>query len=106
MRNNPAYLRVLAYIDTNNVTKAQIMAATAAQVRGIMWPDTDGVKPEGEHATPVLVRRALAHEYRERLESKTRQDVVDNVGAAIGRIIELVEAQGERRYLVTFGEVV
>lgn len=103
MRNNPAFLRVLAYIDANNVTKAQIMAASDAQILAIMFPDTGGVKPATEHATPELVKRALKWTFLQRKQAQRMEDIETHLESALGVEIESVRVIGEREYAVRLG---
>jgi len=103
MRNHPAFQRVLAYADANNLTWEDVNGATAAQVRQLMWPDTGGVKPANEWPTPPLVKRCAEHLYRERRRAAKVQRVVDLLEAD-GVPIESVTAEGDRTYTVVVGE--
>ncbi len=103
LRNDGAFIRVLAYIDANNVTKAQIMAASDASILAIMWPDTSGVKPATEHATSELVKRALKHVYRERLQAQRMLDIETHIEATMGIEVESVQSFGECEYLIRLG---
>ena len=60
MRNNPCFLRVLTWIDNNNKTKAEVDAATDAQILGVME------RPSGDHTRVDSVRACLVHVFRER----------------------------------------
>ena len=100
MRNNPAFIRVLEYVNANSVTLAQIRVVTDEQLLNVMWPNTNGVKPSSNHATPAMVRLCLREIYRERTQEARRQALYDNVAAAIGIAVVSVEALGDRRYVV------
>lgn len=103
MRNNIAFQRILAYINENNITKAQIQAATDQQILNIMYPPS-GIKPVDNHATPELVKRCLWIEYQNRKEALRKQNIIDLLEANLGIDIESVEIQGNRQYLITLGE--
>ena len=100
MRNNPAFLRVVDYITENNVTKAQIMAASDAQFESVMFPP-DGVRPEGDHTRVASVKAALAHIYRERKQAARVADIIARIEGAYPGVT--VESQGDGKYLVTVG---
>ena len=101
MRNNPAFLNVVNYITTNNITKTQIMAAADAQFLAVMFPP-DGIRPGGDYTSIASVKKALVHVYRERLQALRVQDVIDKLIAAYPSVT--VESQGDGKYLVSVGD--
>ena len=103
MRNHTAFQRILAYVDDNSLTWSDIRDATAAQLRAIMWPDTAGVKPDNDHATPILVKRCIKNIFRERRCEAKRQRVVDLIEAS-GLSVESVTVEGNRTYTIVLGE--
>lgn len=99
MRNNLVYLRVLNYIEENNLTESQIKVATDQQILSVMYPDTNGVKPENENLTPQLILRALKHEYKERLTLSRKQELKTFLEEK-GITVISVEHQEDNKYLV------
>ena len=60
MRNDEAFKRFLSYCDANRVDSAAKLNALAdGTVSGVLWPDTAGSLPAGEHATPELAKRCM-----------------------------------------------
>ena len=101
MRNNPAFQRVLKYVDAYQLTKAQIMAASDAQILRVMFPP-NGVRPKGDFTVLASVKKALAGVYRERLHEARVLAIIDKLVAAYPSII--VTAVGDDQYLVTIGD--
>ena len=98
MRNNPAFIRVVDYITTNSITKAQILAASDAQFEAVMFP---GGRPEGDYTRVASVKAALAHVYRERKQAARVADIIARIEGAYPGVS--VESQGDGKYLVTVG---
>jgi hypothetical protein len=101
MRNNDVFLRVLAYIDTNNIPKAQIMAATDEQFLAVMFPP-DGERPADDFTHISAIKRALAHVYRERKQVARVDDLIARLTSQYPQVS--VVSQGSGQYLVTIGD--
>lgn len=101
MQNNPVFQRVLAYVDKNNVTRAQIEAATKSQIERVMWPP-DGVRPAGDNTRVESVLKALAHVYRARQREARVAAIIERLKAEYPAVN--VSAVGDGQYLVTIGD--
>lgn len=94
MRNDPALQRVLQYADDNNLTWAQVEAATWAQIALIAFPPS-GVIPVGYKAyTWAAFGRCLKGIYIERQRAARRQQVIDWL-AAQGVVVDEIDVQGD-----------
>ena len=100
MRNNPAFIRVVDYITTNNITKAQILAASDAQFLAVMFPP-DGVRPEADYTRVDSIKKALAHVYRERKQAARVADILSRIESEYPGVT--VESLGDGKYLVSVG---
>ena len=101
MRNNPVFLRVLKYVDNNNLSKAQIMAASDDQILRVMFPP-DGVRPKGDFTVLASVKKALRHVYRERLREARVAAIIKRLQVEYPAVN--VSAVGDGQYLVTIGD--
>ncbi len=101
MRNNAAFKRVLEYVAVNNVTKSEFGAMTAPELREIAWPP-NGVRPNGDHTALIGIRRAMAHVFRERLQSRRAARVLGSIVAEFPDAS--VKSSGLGEYRVRIGD--
>jgi len=92
---------VLNYIDQNNVSRAQVEAATAKQILRVMFPP-DGVRPAGDNTEVASVLKALAHVYRERRREARVAAIIARLQAEYPTLA--VASVGDGQYLVTIGD--
>jgi hypothetical protein len=101
MRNNPAFKRAEEYMTANNVPKEQVMGASDASLLVVMYPP-DGVRPDGDYTRVSAVKRALAHVYRERLQSERVSDIRSLILVSFPNAT--FASRGDGDYLVRLGD--
>ena len=103
MRNNPAFIKLIKYIDDNSVKQEQIISATPTQFLNIMFPDNNGSLSKSEHLTKELVLRGLKVVYQERLEEQRKKEIISLLKEQ-GITIISIELQGVNKYLIELEE--
>ena len=63
MKNNPAFHRVIGFIDSNNITKQQFLDTTDDQILNVM------ALPVGDHTRIASVRRLVIRVFLERQQA-------------------------------------
>ena len=102
MRNNPAFINVLNYIDANNITEDQIRSASDNQILNIMYPETNGNRLDN-HLIPSSVKKGLKHIYEDRYNETTKRNIKDKIEELIGKPIESIEILGNRKFTISIG---
>jgi hypothetical protein len=100
--NNPAVLRLKAYIEANGTTEAQLLAAADVQWLAVMYPDSEDNEPY--HDTPgdahnwitvALAKRYLKQWYQERRAPALKAEAVALIEAAGWEVVEVDHNGGQ-----------